>query len=70
MFLACKGLGPRLTPRRVHGEQCRIDFYATRSFSNANTGQPKSMQVLYLATLIKLRRPILEVPSSKTGKML
>jgi hypothetical protein len=57
--------------RRTRGDQCGIEFPAARSFSNVNTGQPKACRCfILLPTLIELKCSSLEVPSSKTGKML
>ncbi len=70
-FLAWKGLGPRLIPRCVHGDQCVIASPAARSFSNAKAGRPKAWMCFILwPTLMELKSSSLDILSSRTGKML
>jgi hypothetical protein len=68
---ACEGLGPKFIPSLARGDQWGIVFPEDSSFWRANTGHPKvCMFPNFMPTLIELNISSLEVPSSKTGRVL
>jgi hypothetical protein len=68
---ACEGLGPKYIPSLARGDQWGIVFPEDSLFWRANTGHPKvCMCPNFMPTLIELNISSLEVPSSKTGKVL
>ncbi len=62
------GLGPKLSPRCVLGDQHGTLFPDASAFSKAHTGQPKVCTCfMLLPTQIELKSSSLDVPSSSTG---
>ncbi len=70
-FLACVGLGPKLSPKQALGDYLGILFPAASLFCSAKTGHAKVWLCAILAPIwIELKSSSRDEPSSSVGRML